>query len=164
MGGGRDERYPRDWLLPESRDGYAFIERGQHGDALASFQRAYDRAPRMPDDVQACAAAHMIAVQIARLNMDVLERHRWNVTALKHADLAEGERVASWYASLYGSLGVTFRLLGQKDEASEYLERGRALAEALPDDDYGRMVRQAIAPQLRLLAEDGGAAPPSEAL
>ena len=63
--------------------------------------------------------------------------------------------MASWYASLYGSLGVTFRLLGQKEEASEYLERGRALAEGLPDDDYGRMVRQAIASKLRLLAEDG---------
>jgi len=48
-------------------------------------------------------------------------------------------------------------------EASAYLERGRTLAEGLPNGDYGRLVRQAIASQLTLLAEDGGAAPPSRA-
>jgi tetratricopeptide (TPR) repeat protein len=147
----------RAWLLPESREGYALLESGRHDDALAAFRRAYDHALGLRDEVQACAAAHMIAVQIARLKLDVAERHRWNVTALEHADAADHEIVGGWYASLFGSLGITHRLLGRKDEALVYLERGRSLAESLPDDDYGRMVRKGIASQLAMLAGDSGA-------
>jgi hypothetical protein len=155
MPDGGEAADPRAWLLPESREGYALLESGRHGDALAAFRRAYDRAVELGEQAQACAAAHMVAVQIARLMLDVRERHRWNVTALEHAGAADQEQVAGWYASLYGSLGISFRLLEHEAEARQYLESGRALAEALPDDDYGRTVRDGIAAQLAMPADSG---------
>jgi hypothetical protein len=142
-------------MLPETREAYALREDGRHEDALAGYRRAYGRAVELRDDLQACAAAHMVAVEIAMVAGDVRERHDWNLRALEHADRVVDEQVAGWYASLYGSVGITLRLLGQSDEARRYLERGRRLAADLPDDDYGELVRRSIASQLKMLAEEG---------
>jgi len=61
--------------------------------------------------------------------------------------------VASWYASLYGSVGITHLRLGRLDKARANLERGRVLAEDLPNDDYGQLIRRGIASELASLVE-----------
>jgi len=60
-------------MLPEAREGFLSREKGDHDAALASFRTAYISAVELNNEVEACAAAHMIAVEIAELKGDVRE-------------------------------------------------------------------------------------------
>lgn len=95
----------------------------------AEFNGELDRAARLyrqawvaaQDDLEACIAAHYVA----RFQRDPQEALRWNRRALEHAEhLPEGS-ARSFYPSLYLSLGRSYDLLGQPEEA----RRWYALAE-----------------------------------
>ena len=75
------------------------------------------RAVELNNEIEACA--HMIAVEIAESKGDVRERHDWNLKALEHADRSSDQRAASWYASLYGSVGITNLRVGRDQSAGE---------------------------------------------
>lgn len=84
-------------------------------DARILYQQAwYART----DDYEACIAAHYVA----RFRNSVEETLRWNQLALKHANTVKDERVKDFYPSLYLSLGHSYELVGDQDEAQKYYE------------------------------------------
>ena len=132
------------------------------GEAMALGQRAERAAAREGfagiwadigaedgDPLHRCALAH----SMADVQDDVREELRWDERALAAADELTDERaaqggvpggVAGFYPSLHLNLAECHRKLGEPDRAREHLARGRAAVGALPDDGYGRMIRDGL--------------------
>jgi tetratricopeptide (TPR) repeat protein len=121
---------------------------GQHhyAEARALFQQAWDEAS---DDYEACIAAHFLA----RHQDSPADTLRWNQEALDRADTVarasnEGQddsRVRDFYPSLYLNMGYSYELLGNHEQARRYYELAGDIANRLPEDRYGNIVRQGIA-------------------
>ncbi len=94
--------------------------RGQTVEARALYLQAWNLAS---DDYEACIAAHYLA----RFQDDPSETLRWNHEALRRADSVGGERVASFYPSLYLNMGRSQELLGEQAEAEKYYALAAAL-------------------------------------
>jgi tetratricopeptide (TPR) repeat protein len=73
------------------------------------------------------------------------EKLRWHVEALERANRVGDEQVREFYPSLYVSLGYVHGNLGQMDQALDYYEKARAHEAVLANDEYGSLVRHAIA-------------------
>ncbi|HEX2205413.1 MAG TPA: tetratricopeptide repeat protein [Longimicrobium sp.] len=118
-------------------------------DARALFLQAWEASR---DDYDACVAAHFVA----RHQDTPEETLRWNREALARADAAGGERVRGFYPSLYLNLAHAHEQVGDLDEARRFYARAAELADALPDDRYGGVVRGGIAEgKKRIGAEEG---------
>lgn len=98
------------------------------------------------DPFHRCALAH----SMADVQDDVHDELLWDERALAAADALTDERVAeggvpagvaALYPSLHLNLADCHRRLGDQVAARRHLERGRAALGALPDDGYGRMIR-----------------------
>lgn len=111
---------------------------GDPARARTLFLRAWDARQ---DDLDACIAAHFVARQADSVD-EVL---RWNTEALTRADAVGGDRVRSFYPSLYLNLGKSHEDLGDMEEARRCYDLGDAHASTLPDDGYATMVRRGIA-------------------
>lgn len=111
---------------------------GRSGSGRTLFLQAWDARQ---DDLDACIAAHFVARQADSVD-EVL---RWNTEALTRADAVGGDRVRSFYPSLYLNLGKSHEDLGDMEEARRCYDLGDAHASTLPDDGYATMVRRGIA-------------------
>ena len=105
--------------------------------ARALFQKAWAQAQ---DHFEQCIAAHYLA----RHQPTPEDTLQWNETALKHADKVGDERVQGFYPSLYLNLGHCHEVLGHETEAQRFYGLAAAHAPTLPDDRYGKIVRQGI--------------------
>ena len=101
------------------------------------------------DPLHRCALAH----SMADVQDDVREELVWDLRALAAADLIREDRaaeagattsVAGFYPSLHLNLADCYRKLGDVDRAREHLDYGRETVGVLPDDDYGRMIRDCL--------------------
>lgn len=111
---------------------------GRLADARALFAEAWEARQ---GDYDACVAAHFVA----RHQDTPEETLRWNEEALARADAAGGERVRDFYPSLYLNLAHAHEQMGALDKARRFYARAAELADALPDDRYGGIVRGGIA-------------------
>lgn len=101
------------------------------------------------DPMHRCTLAHYLA----DLYDDPALALMWDVRALDAADALTDNRaqqhhaslqVAGFYPSLHLNLADNLRRLGSFDAAAEHLTAARERVSALPDDDYGQLIRAAI--------------------
>jgi hypothetical protein len=106
------------------------------------------------DPLHRCFLAHYMA----DLQDDVRDELRWDLRALAAADEVTEERaqafarsyngaldVRALYPSLHLNLGDDYRRLGAAAQAREHLALAQTTMHVLPDDGYGRMIRDGIA-------------------
>jgi hypothetical protein len=82
-------------------------------DARVLYQQAWEART---DDYEACIAAHYVA----RFQDSAEESLRWNLIALERANAVNDERVKDFYPSLYLSLGRSYELVDNPNEAQRY--------------------------------------------
>ncbi len=121
--------------------GHQLRDAGDTDGAYAAFLDVWEDANRRKDHYRATMSAHMLGV----IETGWEEKLRWHIEALEHADRSGDERVREFYPSLYVNLGYVHGNLGQMDQALDYYERARAHEPVLSDDEYGSLVRHAIA-------------------
>lgn len=101
------------------------------------------------DPLHRCVLAH----HLADLYDDPAEALAWNIRALDATDLLDDERtervhpglrVRGFYSSLHLNLADDYRRLGSFGVAKRHLDLAREFLDAVPDDEYGTVVRQGI--------------------
>lgn len=120
------------------------------------------------DPLHRCFLAHYMA----DLHDDVRDELRWDLRALAAADDVTEERaqqfaqqfngvlaVRALYPSLHLNLGDDYRRLGATAQARQHLDWARSCVDALPDDAYGRMIRDGIEQLAQRLGEHRGDRP-----
>jgi hypothetical protein len=118
---------------------------GRSGDARGLFDRAWLAAR---DDYERCVAAHYVA----RHQDTPADTLAWNLRCLELADAVGDERVAGFYPSLHLNIGQSHEDLGDPEAARLAYRRAAAVVEGLPQDDYGRLLRDAVARGLERVA------------
>lgn len=111
---------------------------GDVAKACDAFTKAWEIAS---DDFERCIAAHYVA----RHQETPEETLRWNEVALHCARAVEDRRVASFFPSLLASLGQAHEQLGNSDAAKRFYLLAEQRVDHLPNDEYGKIVRDGIA-------------------
>jgi hypothetical protein len=101
-------------------------------EACAQYRQAWERAA---DDFEACIAAHYVA----RCQDDPQENLRWNQEALRRAEAAGAQQVASFLPSLYLNLGHAYEINGNTAEAQRYYELAAKLGLPHQADNASRV-------------------------
>ena len=103
---------------------------------------------------------------MADVQDDVHVELLWDLRALDAADDLRDERaaeagvrssVAAFYPSLHLNLGDCYRRLGDIERAAHHLARGCAATETLPDEGYGRLIKDGLGRLAQRLRADAGA-------
>ncbi|WP_409463063.1 hypothetical protein [Amycolatopsis sp. GA6-003] len=130
----------------------AAVTQGRTGSADAArarLQELWDEIGPGGDPFYRCVLAHYQA----DLFTDPAEALVWDIRALDAAATVTDEQVqahhaglgiAGFYPSLHLNLADNFRRLGSFSAAAEQIEAARDRQDALADDAYGAMIRQAI--------------------
>lgn len=128
------------------------VQLGHAGDAAAArlrFAEIWADLGPGGDPLHRCALAHYAA----DVQEDPGEELCWDRRALAAADEVGDDRaralhpsldVAAFYPSLHLNLADVLRRLGEAGQAGDHLERARAALDALPEDGYGRMIRDGV--------------------
>jgi len=113
---------------------------------VAGAVAIYERALALAEgDHAQCVAAHFMA----RHRADAAEELRWNLRALELARNVRDGRVAEYFASFLGCVGLSYERLGQPALARQYLDEGlRRLADVRPGE-YRDGVERDIAEALK---------------
>jgi hypothetical protein len=123
--------------------------------ALAVYRRTYDGAIGFADHYHASVVAHMAGVA----DPDATTKHRWNLDALREAELASDDpRMAGFYASLYSNLAFSHAMLGNLQEALRYQELAVTRVQDIEPGPYRDRVAAATERQLariRVQIEEG---------
>jgi hypothetical protein len=147
--------------------------------AVASFgsgdrEGARQQLSRLWAEIQAGDPLHrcFLAHYLADLQDDVRDELRWDLRALAAADEVTEERaqafarqydgaldVRALYPSLHLNLGDDYRRLGATAQAREHLALAQECLHVLPDDGYGRMIRDGVA---KLAGRLGALRPPTD--
>ncbi len=102
------------------------------------------------DPYWACVVAHFMAHA-----QDTPEAQlSWHLRALQAAEAVDDERVRAFYPSLQANLAEVYLRLDDRPPARHHLAQARAVAQTLPDDGYGRMIRRLIARLTQTLDPD----------
>ena len=128
------------------------VTTGRQGDTATARTRLlalWDEITPTGDALHRCTLAHFLA----DLYSDAAEALIWDVRALDAAAALTDARaqdhhaslqVAGFYPSLHVNIADNLRRLGSFDAARDHVEAGRARVDALPDDEYGAMLRRAL--------------------
>lgn len=117
--------------------------------ARARLQELWDEIGPGGNPFYRCVLAHYQADLFA----DPAEALVWDIRALDAAATVTDEqvqshdaglRIAGFYPSLHLNLADNFRRLGSFSAAEEQISEARNGQDALADDEYGAMIRQAI--------------------
>ena len=126
----------------------AAVELGRAADVAGARRRLgelWEDPAVQADPVHRCVLAHYAA----DLEPEVADELRWDRRALEAADEVAPDRetlldVRTFYPSLHLNLGDALRRTGDLPAAREHLGRARACTDVLPDDGYGRWIRDGI--------------------
>ncbi len=130
----------------------AAVTRARGGDrdgGRAGLQRLWAELGPLGDPLHRCTLAH----HLADLHDDPAEALAWDVRALDAAHALTDERteahhpglrVRGFYPSLHLNLADNYRRLGSFTAAHRELAAARTHLSALPDDDYGALIRTAL--------------------
>ncbi|GAB7037738.1 hypothetical protein JCM9533A_15870 [Catenuloplanes niger JCM 9533] len=131
----------------------AAVERGRSGDragARESLTRLWDAVGEHGDALHRCSIAHYLA----DLQDTVADELTWDRRALAAVTDLDDERarhfhdslrVRAFLPSLHLNLADAYRRAGEPAEARVHLSAAATDLAALPDDDYGSMIRAGIA-------------------
>ncbi|MEV5652796.1 hypothetical protein AB0L57_31480 [Nocardia sp. NPDC052254] len=136
------------------------VERGRAGDidrARADLTDLWTGIGPTGDALHRCTLAH----HLADLQPDPAQALIWDIRALDAADALtdarlrrhhDGLRIAGFQPSLRLNIADNLRRLGSFDAAADHLAAARQHIDALPDDAYGRGIRQAIEDSAEMVA------------
>ena len=119
---------------------------GERGQARAAFAQLWQDAD---EPLHRCAIAHAMA----DVQDDPREELAWDLRALDAAASVTDEDVAAagmtgtaaaLHPSLHLNLGEDYRKLGEPAAAHRHLDLGLAACETLPEDGYGRTIRDGL--------------------
>ena len=140
----------------------AAMQRGQVGERATARQELEALWAEVErgggDDFHRCVIAHFLA----DLQDDDRDELMWDERALaavegvsdeRAQEFHESLRVRGFMPSLYLSVADDHRRLGDENRAHEFLEKARAVSDALNDDAYGELIRGALTKVGRALAE-----------
>ena len=139
---------------------------GDREEARNRFAELWEETEGRGDLFHRCTIAHYMADTQESPAAEL----EWDERALAAADALTGEwalwgehalQVRSLYPSLYLNLATDHAKLGDRPSARRELSRARAVTGDLPDDEYGKGIREAIERlELHLSEEPGpGTAP-----
>jgi tetratricopeptide (TPR) repeat protein len=92
------------------------------------------------DDFERSIAAHYVA----RHQKNPEEALIWNQRSLDYARAVGDDRVSGFFPSLYLNLGKSYEDLGRQDDARQFYAMTVQALPVLPDDRYGRIIRDAV--------------------
>ena len=151
-----------DPVLVRTAEAAALGRQGHRAEAREVFTGIWADLGPDGDPLHRVAVAHAAA----DVQDDPHEELAWDLRALEAADGVSDERaaaagvaspVAAFYPSLHLNLAEAYRKVGDLDAARRHLDLGRGAAAALPEDDYGAMIRGGLdALESRLAASTGG--------
>lgn len=136
---------PGNPVIATCSEGMRAESEGRAAEAKELFERAWQAAT---DDYEACIAAHYLA----RHQETREQTLAWNEESLRRAELVGGERIAGFLPSLYLNLGHSHEELGDPKQARALYLLAEEHLTAVPDGDYGAMVRDGVARALKRTA------------
>jgi tetratricopeptide (TPR) repeat protein len=92
------------------------------------------------DDFERCIAAHYVA----RHQKSPDEALIWNQRSLDYARALGDERVSGFLPSLYLNMGKAYEDLGRREDAFRFYAMSVEVLTTLPDNQYGRIIRDAV--------------------
>ncbi len=129
---------PKNPVVAMCSEGMLAESEGRAAEAKELFERAWQSAT---DDYEACIAAHYLA----RHQETMEQTLAWNEECLRRAELVGDERIAGFLPSLYLNLGHSHEELGDAEKARAFYLRAEKHLTAVPDGDYGDMIRDGVA-------------------
>jgi hypothetical protein len=130
-------------------DAIALAQGGEREAARAQFDAIW---PEIQSEAQAVLRC-MVAHHMADLQEDLRDELSWDLRALEAAALLtddlvrqqhEALTVAQLYPSLHLNLAEDYRKLGDVPRARAHLAQASEAVEALPDKEYGSMIRRGL--------------------
>lgn len=136
-----------DPILGRIPDGIELRVQGRNAEARALFDQLWTRVEAgAGSPLDRCVLAH----SIADAQDDAAEELRWDITALEAAGAVTDEHVAAagvgltaaaLLPSLYLNVAECHVKLGDVVEARVHLDHARQTMAALPDNEYGALIR-----------------------
>lgn len=133
---------------------------GRNAEARALFDQLWRRVEAgAGSPLDRCVLAH----SIADAQDDATEELRWDTTALEAAGAVTDDDVvaagvgmtaAALYPSLHVNLAECYLKLGDIDRARVHLDDARHTLDALPDSEYGALIRGGVDDLERRLGQD----------
>lgn len=117
--------------------GMEYESKGNVEGASRLFLSAWDQSR---DDFERCIAAHYVA----RRQKSPEEVLMWNQRSLDYARAVGDEKVSGFFPSLYLNMGKAYEDLGKRENARGFYAMTVEVLSSLPDNEYGRMIRDAI--------------------
>jgi hypothetical protein len=126
------------------------FHQGDRDSARASMVAIWREITPAGDPLHRCTLAHYLA----DMYDDAAQALMWDTRALDAADALSDERaqrhhatlsVAGFYPSLHLNLADNLRRLGSFTAAAEHVEAAKERIDSLADDEYGSIIRTAIA-------------------
>ncbi len=111
---------------------------GKNEEAFKMFKQAWNEATT---DFERFTAAHYVA----RHQRSVIDKLKWDETALNLALRIDGDRMKGTYPSLYLNIGKCYEDLNDFDKAEKSYAIADSFTGFLPDDGYGKMIKGGIA-------------------
>ena len=118
--------------------GMEYESKGDFEGASRLFLSAWGQST---DDFERCIAAHYVA----RHQTSPEETLIWNQRSLDYARAVGGEKVSGFFPALYLNMGKAYEDLGKRDDACRSYALTVEVLRSLPDNEYGRMIRDAVA-------------------
>ncbi|MFB9842877.1 hypothetical protein [Mucilaginibacter ginsenosidivorans] len=115
---------------------------GKIDQAKQLFQQAWDTAT---NNFEAFTAAHYLARNQADPNIEL----KWNLEALRLADMLEPDGMNGYYPSLYLNVAKSYETLGDPEQATGFYQKAAESSEYLPAGGYSDMIRSGIAAGLK---------------
>lgn len=110
---------------------------GQMAEASHLFNEAWRMAKT---DFEKFTAAHYVA----RHQENISDKLKWDKTAIDFALKVKDENIRDTYPSLYLNIAKCYEDSGDFDNASVHYKLAHSFSDFLPDDGYGRMIKQGI--------------------
>ena len=117
--------------------GMEYESKGNFEEATRLFLSAWSQST---DDFERCIAAHYVA----RHQKSPDEALTWNQRSLEYARAVGGGKVSGFFPSLYLNLGKSYEDLGKRDDTRRFYAMTEEVLSSLPDNPYGRMIRDAV--------------------
>ncbi len=110
---------------------------GDNESAAHLFIQAWDIAT---SDFEKFTAAHYIA----RHQKTIADKLSWDETALNYAMKINDKSIQSSFPSLYLNIGKCYEDLDNIAEARNHYQLAHSFTELLPDNEYGKMIKNGI--------------------
>lgn len=128
---------PNNKIIKLCAQGMEMEGKGKPEEASKLFQQAWHEST---NDFEKFTSAHYVA----RHQKNVVDKLKWDETALQLALKLKDDTVKGVFPSLYLNIAKCYEDLNDFDNAKRNYELALSYANILPDDGYGKMVKGGI--------------------